>query len=67
MIVTKPIRWSTQLPHRLEAQSAAAFYVEKAEMEQAHLQHKVAYADMRPFVTLGTGERVSSRGVPVEE
>ena len=57
--IPQPI--SDALPCRLESHSKATFYLEADQVRQVHRERGIAFTDMRPWVDLGSGKRVSCK------
>lgn len=67
MWMTNSLPISARLPYRLEPGASTTFYVEGDAVREAQRQHGVPFRGMRPFVELGTGQRVhATRAVPLE-
>jgi len=56
-----PLPISSTLPHRLEPQDKATFFIESDAVREQHHARNVAFEEMRPWVDLGTGKRVDAR------
>jgi hypothetical protein len=59
--VTSPLVGSTPIPHRLESGSSMDVHVQAYHVIEATTDQRVPYAKMRPWVRLGTGEKVYSK------
>ncbi|WP_415962031.1 hypothetical protein [Streptomyces sp. 021-4] len=67
MVLTKPVHWSTSLPHQLTPGGAPAHFVVQAD-ELRHLERTqgIPYKAMRPYITLADGtEILGDQSVPL--
>jgi hypothetical protein len=59
MVVTRPVNWATPLPHQLMPGALPPRLIMPAEdLRQIERDERIAYEDMRPFVTLADGTEV---------
>jgi hypothetical protein len=67
VVVTRPVNWSTPLPHRLEPGSApAAFRMPADELRRLERDQGIPYDAMKPYVTLADGTEIAAdRSVPL--
>lgn len=61
LVPIQPHPQSASLPHRLESGSSASFYIDADALRRHSAERGVAFRRMRPWVRLGTGQRVVSR------
>lgn len=67
IVMFHALPYSTPLPHRLEPHSSASFFVEVAEIQRGRRETGVPFSQMRPFVSLATGEKRYAKRVPLDE
>lgn len=68
MFITRPVPGSVQLPHRLEPGDSANLFALSDDMRRHHAEHKTPFNRMRPWVGLGTGEKITYRkGLPLAD
>lgn len=67
MAIFAPVPLSTRLPSRLESGSLANFYADPDSVRGTASAEKVALSRLRPWVSLGNGEKVYQHkpGVPL--
>lgn len=56
-----PLVGSAVLPHRLESGSSMDVHVQASRVVEAHGKFKLPFSKMRPWVRLGTGERIYAK------
>jgi len=59
--VLKPLVGSAALPHRLESGSSMDVHVQASHVVEAHGKFRLPFSKMRPWVRLGTGERIYAK------
>lgn len=59
--VVVPLVGSTVLPHRLESGSSMDVHVQASHVMEAHKKFNLPFSKMRPWVRLGTGQRMYAK------
>jgi hypothetical protein len=66
--VFRPFPHTTRLPHELNSNQEAIFFVEASELYKCQSELGVSFNKMKPWVTLATGQRIRCRrGIPLAE
>jgi hypothetical protein len=68
IVLTQPVPWLPQLPHRLDSYTEASWMMDGADFRSTCARRSVSVADARPWVrAAGLGKIYSKGGVPLKD